>query len=106
MSPYAHKLTKIQQKLNRLHDQRAKLLQNPSRVHRTRTLIQLGGLLLKSGWLETFQITPGDDLQNIHHRSKAEALLGALLHIAPDLDIQNHTFFRALGSQALNTSQE
>jgi hypothetical protein len=45
----------------------------------TRTKIQLGGLVLKSGLTEFLDISPGDDLQlDLGIREKAHALLGML----------------------------
>lgn len=51
---------------------------NADRKNRTRLLIQCGGLLSKSGLLEAFHITLGDDLQDYENRSKALQLLGFL----------------------------
>ncbi|MBY0273565.1 MAG: conjugal transfer protein TraD [Alphaproteobacteria bacterium] len=52
---------------------------NANRKNRTRLLIQCGGLLSKSGLLETFHITQGDDLQAYENRPKALQLLGFLI---------------------------
>jgi len=57
------------------------------RKSRTRTLIMLGGLLAKSGLMEAFHISPGDDLQDYESRSKALQLLGFLTTCFED-----HTF--------------
>jgi hypothetical protein len=49
------------------------------RKARTRTLIQLGGLVDKSGLLEPLNITLGDDLQRSYeHLESAAILTGAL----------------------------
>ena len=49
------------------------------RKARTRTLIQLGGLVEKSGLLEPLNITPGDDLQkDVEHLESTAILTGAL----------------------------
>lgn len=48
------------------------------RKSRTRTLIMLGGLVQKSGLMEAFHITPGDDLQDYEIRPKTLQLLGFL----------------------------
>lgn len=48
------------------------------RKSRTRTLIMMGGLLQKSGLMDAFNITLGDDLQDYENRSKALQLLGFL----------------------------
>ena len=106
-SPFSHRLTRLDQKLNRLRDQKARLMADPSRAHRTRTLIQLGGLILKSGWLEAFDIEVGSDLQNIHQRDKAATLLGALMHLSQELNLENQKpLFHALGLEALNQQEK
>ena len=52
---------------------------NAGRKNRTRLLIQqCGGLLSKSGLLEAFHLTSGDDLQGYENRPKALQLLGFL----------------------------
>lgn len=51
---------------------------NADRQSRTRTLIMMGGLLQKSGLMEAFHITPGDNLQDYENRPKALQLLGFL----------------------------
>ena len=49
------------------------------RKARTRTLIQLGGLVEKSGLLEPLNITLGDDLQkDYEHLESIAILMGAL----------------------------
>ncbi len=53
---------------------------NLQRKADTRMKIQLGGLLIKSGLVEAFAISPGTDLQlDEHEREKATLLLGALI---------------------------
>ncbi len=85
----SHKhLSKITRHLNRAHLQKNRLLarqkaiqntiQNTSGKMRTRTLIQLGGLLEKAKLLLPFDIQPGDDLQRPENLSKAASLLGFL----------------------------
>lgn len=49
-----------------------------SRKARTRTLIQLGGLVQKSGLMDAFLIKEGDDLQEYKNLEKAAQLLGFL----------------------------
>lgn len=52
----------------------------------TRTKIQLGGLLLKSGLAEIFSISPGTDLQlDEEGREKATILLGALIDMGQNI---------------------
>jgi hypothetical protein len=54
----------------------------PYRKARTRTLIQLGGLIEKSGLLESFDIVIGDNLQqNLEKKEQVFALLGGLLEL-------------------------
>ncbi|MDP1880709.1 MAG: conjugal transfer protein TraD [Parachlamydiaceae bacterium] len=56
---------------------------------RTRTLIQIGGLIEKSGFLEKIGIQLGDDLQNDETLfDKASILLGAVHEL--NSEIQNH----------------
>lgn len=109
-SPLKRRITSLDQKINRLRDRKSRLSRVPQRAQRTRTLIQLGGLLLKSGWVDTFNIETGCDLQSIQHRDKAARLLGALLTLHKDLDVkQNASLFEALGYeelQALSVQEE
>jgi hypothetical protein len=52
----------------------------------TRTKIQLGGLLLKSGLAEVFSISSGTDLQlDEEGREKATILLGALIDMRQNI---------------------
>ena len=54
-------------------------MQNDIRKGHTRTKIQLGGLLLKSGLTELLDIDQGDDLQlDFEKKDKAYILLGIL----------------------------
>ncbi len=52
---------------------------NGERKSRTRTLIMLGGLLQKSGLMDAFHITIGDNLQTYENRPKALQFLGFLI---------------------------
>lgn len=55
---------------------------NQQRKAETRTKIQLGGLLIKSGLTDLFSISPGTDLQlQEEEREKATLLLGALIEM-------------------------
>ena len=78
------RLKRLHQKLNRLKNllNREKLRMyhqhNRERKSRTRTLIMLGGLVQKSGLMDTFHIAPGDNLQDYENRPKALQLLGFL----------------------------
>lgn len=54
----------------------------PYRKARTRTLIQLGGLIEKSGLLSNFDIVMGDNLQeDLEKKEQVFALLGSLLEL-------------------------
>lgn len=76
------------------------------RKARTRTLIQLGGLIEKSGILDALNITPGDDLQkdpNCHE--SAAILMGALCELRQNLHTEDaqaqKTLWCERGKQAL-----
>ena len=56
------------------------------RKQRTRTLIQLGGLIEKSGLLDQFAISLGQDLQKDEDvREEVMVLLGALTSLAHEM---------------------
>lgn len=84
--------TPNEQKLNRLslliNREKYKMKQQSrsARKARTRTLIQVGGLVQKSGLMTAFGIEPGDDLQDYEHIHKARQLLGLLDEINPNGD--------------------
>jgi len=60
---------------------------NYSRKMRTRTLIQLGGLIEKSGLLEKLEITMGADLQKDEDLlGSVTTLLGALVELKSHID--------------------
>ena len=61
--------------------------QSSHRKARTRMLIQSAGLLSKSGLLDAFLITAGDDLQDHENFEKAARLLGFLSSC-----LENNTF--------------
>ncbi len=80
-----HDAKALQIQLNRLYSKKAaietklKTTAKAKRMSRTRTLIQLGGLVQKSGLMELCEITEGDDLQgNLESHDKAAVLLGIL----------------------------
>ena len=109
----------LQVKLNRLYAKRAALEKRlksrttSDRLRRTRTLIQLGGLVAKSGLMELCDIYEGDDLQtDIPNLDKAATLLGILSetmnHLTenadPDISAltpQQQDQFRKLGKRLL-----
>lgn len=76
---------------------------------RTRSLVQLGGLIAKSGLLETFQLTLGDDFQrDPETRNQIAALFKGFLvlnNIAQSEDVSLHLWtaqgLEALGKQNL-----
>jgi len=80
---------------------------NSSRASRTRTLIQLGGLLDKAGLAAAFDIALGDDLQRDDHTfDPAATLLGALLEFNSqlhnkDCDLNQKRLWRFKGKKAL-----
>ena len=56
------------------------------RQNRTRMLIQVGGLVQKSGLLEVFTIQTGEDLQDYESLHKAAQLLGFLSEVFEKID--------------------
>ena len=79
----SEKISDIRIKLNRLYAEKAALKhkiekqENRARKARTRTLIQMGGLLELTPLPALCEIQLGDDLQG-EHQSKAALLLGML----------------------------
>ncbi|MDP1975120.1 MAG: conjugal transfer protein TraD [Alphaproteobacteria bacterium] len=74
---------------------------------RTRTLIQIGGLIEKSGFLEKIGIQLGDDLQNDETLfDKASILLGAVYEL--NSEIRDHeqqlNIWRDKGKKLITTS--
>lgn len=65
---------------NNLNREKHKMKQQrqSDRKARVRQFIQCAGLLQRSGLMEAFQITPGEDLQDYENREKASQLLGFL----------------------------
>lgn len=83
-----NKLNRVQQKLNQLHAQKAALnhqtraKNKQARMQRTRTLIQVGGILSITGLLEKFNIEIGEDLQSdTNQMDKAAILLGVFMRV-------------------------
>lgn len=65
------------------------------RQARTRTLIQLGGLLEKSGLIEELSISLGSDLQkDVNLKAPVSLLMGALLHLK--LELKDNSLSRTL----------
>lgn len=83
----------MNQKLNRnswaFEHQKRKLhrIDTADRKAETRTKVQLGGLILKSGLASFLEIESGDDLQlDLIARNKATTLLGVLLYMTDQLN--------------------
>ena len=88
------KLRELMTKLNRLQSLKAQLntkqagFVNSDRRARTRTLIQMGGLLNMIGLPQLCGIADGDDLQqDLESQDKAATLLGMLVHLNEKLSI-------------------
>lgn len=91
---------RLQMQHNRLcHQQKQK--NNMLRQKRTRTLIQIGGLVEKSGLLDAFDIHTGEDLQDPTHLHKAAQILGFLKTMHDEHDLQNKEDFQTLGATIL-----
>ncbi len=82
------KLSAVQTKLNRLEAQKASLEHRQKthnkqqRMMRTRTLIQVGGLVSITGLLDRFDIALGEDLQtDLNQMDKAATLLGVFIRV-------------------------
>jgi len=100
------KYSNINVQLNRLLSQKAslqhklKLKNKAERKSHTRTLIQLGGILSLTPFLDICDIHLGDDLQ-INHQDNADILLGILSSLLDNLpDTLSHsdlTHFKNIG---------
>lgn len=82
------------QKLNAINNQislyasKKRLTTNHQRKAETRTKIQLGGILIKSGITDFFSISVGSDLQlDEQEREKVMLLLGALIEMNEKLSL-------------------
>lgn len=105
------KKTKI--KINRLLAQKTALQhkmkkqENSKRKARTRTLIQLGGLLDLTPLLAICNIELGEDLQ-LYHPDKSSTLLGILSHLCDQLPEhftdQDLADFKSVGENLLKKS--
>ena len=98
------KINKIEKKIKRLEGLTYRLKQN-QRAARTRTLIQLGGLLVKSGIAEKLGIEIGADLQREEdQKKKAYVLLGMFINqLSIPKKIEE---FEQLGKQFLFETQD
>jgi hypothetical protein len=86
------KISDIDAKLNRLKSQKAaletkqKVQTKRERMQRTRTLIQVGGLVSLSGLIERFGIALGDDLQlDIDAKEQSKVIMGVLMSVMEQL---------------------
>lgn len=86
------KVSDIEAKINRLKSQKAaletkqKIQTKRERMQRTRTLIQVGGLVSLSGLLERFEIALGDDLQlDEEAKKKSKIIMGVLMSVIEQL---------------------
>lgn len=105
-------LKQVKIEINRLRSKKAALelkmkkSENKKRKLRTRTLIQLGGLLDLTPLISICGIELGDDLQ-IEHQDKAAILLGILITAAtqlPDtISDEELSQFKRLGASFLKT---
>ena len=82
-----------------------KLLDNNFRKSQTRTKIQLGGLLLKSGLTDIVDIHQGDDLQlDFAKKDKAYILLGILANASENLKYEkSFSYFLSKGKNIANS---
>ncbi len=99
-----NKIIKIDKKIKRLEGLTYRLKQN-QRAARIRTLIQLGGLLVKSGIVEKLGIEIGADLQREEdQKKKAYVLLGMFINqLSIPKKIEE---FEQLGKQFLFETQD
>ncbi len=86
------KVSDLEARINRLKSQKAslehkqKMHTKSERMLRTRTLIQVGGLVSISGLLERFDIALGDDLQlDEKAKSKSKIVMGVLMSVIEQL---------------------
>ena len=90
---------------SKVYKQTNKRKQNPDRAKRTRQLIQIGGLVDKSGLANLFDIANGIDLQNDQNKEKAAVLLGFLGescdNITSDIYTRKYETWKARGLSML-----
>lgn len=82
-----------------------KVQQQSDRKARTRLLIQVGGLLQKSGLMDAFNIESSDDLQAYENFEKASQLLGFLIECLENnkLDEANLKQWKSTGESFLKS---
>ncbi len=88
----------LSQEKNKMTKQR-----QADRKARAHQLIQIGGLVKKSGLVDAFLIVPGDDLQAHENLEKASRLLGFLSTCFEEKDFneENLEAWQSLGSRLL-----
>jgi hypothetical protein len=101
------KLVSTEIKLNRLRSQKAALKHrlkqqnNTERRARTRTLIQIGGLVTLTPLPTICSLDLGDDLQ-LEHQAKAALLLGVLAELSENLPPLSEDDLTRLREKGLN----
>jgi len=82
------------------------LIPSSLRKARTRTLIQLGGLIEKAGLLDDFNLELGSDLQkDLTCKDQVHALFGSLLELKSllkDSEVYSHSYLSIKGKQAFD----
>lgn len=112
LPPQTQKLHSLKTELNRLRttqillERKVSQQQKSARRARTRTLIQLGGLLTMIGLTEMCGIVEGEDLQlDRTAQDKAATLLGMLVtlfeQLPPILSLEQEQAFQRKGIRAL-----
>jgi hypothetical protein len=82
----------------------SKVATKSTRKARTRTLIQLGGLLDKAGMAEKFNIILGEDLQsNVVQMDKAAVIFGFLMEAINTIDdtVQTRVKWKNIGIKSI-----
>jgi len=86
------------------------LIPSSLRRARTRTLIQLGGLIEKAGLLDEFTLELGSDLQRDPEcKERVHALYGALLELKSllkDSEDYSHSYLALKGKSAFSEIQQ
>ena len=98
-----NKLVRIITKLNL---KKAKMNSNIRKSH-TRTKIQLGGLIIKSGLADLLEINLGDDLQlDLDQRDKSYIILGILDEVTRQIqnDKSSMSYYLSKGKNISNIS--
>lgn len=104
MKVLSQKKNRLTGSINLLLTKKMKIQSNIRKSH-TRTKIQLGGLLIKSGLTDFLNITQGDDLQlDLEKKDKAYILLGLLTDLYENIQSQDSlSFFLSKGKKIVNS---